>query len=109
MSDATAQLVETMTGVTRSLIPRRLDNGVLIPLKTTLELGDDHACSQALITRAPVKCASAIIRLAFQRFPVLFHMESASASFFRCCAESVVCSDFVLSDKWRFFFVGTYH
>ena len=37
--------------------------GVLIPLKTTLELRQDHTLTRAYITRAPIKAANNIVRL----------------------------------------------
>jgi len=76
--------------VTKSLVPEHVDEGVLIPLKTTLELLDDHCEAQALITRCPVKNASQVIRLAFQNFPVLFHAESHSILFQNSCGELVL-------------------
>ena len=45
-----------------SLIPDHKRQGVLIPLKTTLELRQDHAIIQAYITRAPVKATNEIIK-----------------------------------------------
>lgn len=36
--------------------------GVLIPLKTTLELRDDHVEGHAYITRAPLKAANAVVK-----------------------------------------------
>ncbi|KAK0639300.1 cytidine deaminase-like protein [Cercophora newfieldiana] len=45
------------------LLRYELDHGVLIPLKTTLELRDDHVTGRVLITRAPVKAANPAISL----------------------------------------------
>ncbi|KAK0704970.1 cytidine deaminase-like protein [Lasiosphaeris hirsuta] len=49
--------------VIRNLFRGEVDHGVLIPLKTTLELRDDHNTGRVLITRAPVKAANAAISL----------------------------------------------
>jgi hypothetical protein len=60
-----AKLSEIIAGqepVTKSLIPEHIEDGVLIPLKTTLELRDDHQCGQVLITRTPIRSTSAVIR-----------------------------------------------
>lgn len=38
-----------------------LRQGVLVPLKTTLELRDDHRLNNIIITRTPVKSANAVI------------------------------------------------
>ena len=41
---------------------KALDKGVLIPLKTTLEVRQDHQVLSAYITRAPTKCASEVMK-----------------------------------------------
>ncbi|KAL8281831.1 hypothetical protein RB597_009513 [Gaeumannomyces tritici] len=56
-----AAVIETKDQLVKDLLPDKIDHGVLIPLKTTLELRDAHSCGQALITRAPTKSASAVI------------------------------------------------
>ena len=43
------------------LVPSHLRKGVLIPLKTTLEVRQDHTLVQAYITRAPTKSASQVV------------------------------------------------
>jgi tRNA-specific adenosine deaminase 3 len=43
------------------LVPHHLKRGVLIPLKTTQEVRQDHTIVQALITRAPTKSANDVI------------------------------------------------
>ena len=43
--------------------------GVLIPLKTTLELRDDHVEGQAFITRAPLKAANSVVKYGRVPFP----------------------------------------
>ncbi|KAI5458002.1 cytidine deaminase-like protein [Mariannaea sp. PMI_226] len=43
------------------LSPKHLNRGVLIPLKTTQEVRQDHAITQAWITRAPTKQANDVI------------------------------------------------
>lgn len=57
-----SEIIEGQEPVTKSLIPQHIENGVLIPLKTTLELRDDHQCGQVLITRTPMRSTSAVIR-----------------------------------------------
>jgi tRNA-specific adenosine deaminase 3 len=59
--------------VTQSLIPEHIPDGVLIPLKTTLEIPDEHYTAQAMITRVPVKSAASVIALVFKLYSVLFH------------------------------------
>lgn len=44
-----------------NLNPRHLKRGVLIPLKTTQEVRQDHTIVQALITRAPTKSANDVL------------------------------------------------
>ncbi|CAK7217026.1 hypothetical protein SBRCBS47491_003022 [Sporothrix bragantina] len=58
-----SEIIEGQEPVTKSLIPEHIEDGVLIPLKTTLELRDDHQCGQVLITRTPVRSTSAVISL----------------------------------------------
>lgn len=43
------------------LNPESLKKGVLIPLKTTQEVRQDHTIVQALITRAPTKSANDVL------------------------------------------------
>ena len=57
-----SEIIEGQEPVTKSLIPEHIEDGVLIPLKTTLELRDDHQCGQVLITRTPIRSTSAVIR-----------------------------------------------
>ena len=47
--------------MTDEFIPTHLRRGVLIPLKTTQEVRQDHTIVQALITRAPTKTANDVI------------------------------------------------
>jgi hypothetical protein len=56
-----AEFVVDQDPIAQTLLPEALEHGVLIPLKTTLELRDDHTCTTILITRAPVKCANPLI------------------------------------------------
>ncbi|KAK0635055.1 cytidine deaminase-like protein [Bombardia bombarda] len=53
----------------RELVHYEVEHGVLIPLKTTLELRDDHVTGKVLITRAPVKSANAAISLLREALP----------------------------------------
>ena len=50
--------------IVQDLVRGDIEHGVLIPLKTTLELRDDHVTGRVLITRAPVKAANPAIRYA---------------------------------------------
>ena len=45
----------------RDLIRGDVNHGVLIPLKTTLELGGDYVSGRILITRTPVKSANTLL------------------------------------------------
>lgn len=45
----------------RDLVPTHLSRGVLIPLKTTLEVRQDHTLVQAYITRAPTRAANDVM------------------------------------------------
>jgi tRNA-specific adenosine deaminase 3 len=45
----------------QDLVPSHLGRGVLIPLKTTLEVRQDHTLVQAYITRAPTKSANDVV------------------------------------------------
>ncbi|CAK7232403.1 hypothetical protein SEUCBS140593_008249 [Sporothrix eucalyptigena] len=58
-----SEIIEGREPITKSLIPEHIEDGVLIPLKTTLELRDDHQCGQVLITRTPIRSTSAVISL----------------------------------------------
>lgn len=44
------------------LLPQQLGRGVLIPLKTTLEIRQDHTIVQALITRAPSTSTNNVVK-----------------------------------------------
>lgn len=44
------------------LLPQQLGRGVLIPLKTTLEIRQDHTIVQALLTRAPAKSTNDVVK-----------------------------------------------
>lgn len=46
------------------LSPKNLGRGVLIPLKTSQEVRQDHTIVQAYITRAPTKSANDVIKYA---------------------------------------------
>lgn len=47
--------------LTDGLVPQCSKRGVLIPLKTTQEVRQDHTIVQAFITRVPTKCANDVI------------------------------------------------
>jgi tRNA-specific adenosine deaminase 3 len=47
--------------IVRELLQEDVEHGVLIPLKTTLELRDDYQTGHVLITRTPTKAANPAI------------------------------------------------
>jgi hypothetical protein len=47
--------------IVRELLQEEVEHGVLIPLKTTLELRDDYQTGHVLITRTPTKAANPVI------------------------------------------------
>ncbi|WYZ37526.1 hypothetical protein EsH8_II_001032 [Colletotrichum jinshuiense] len=51
------------------LLPQQLGRGVLIPLKTTLEIRQDHTIVQALITRAPATSTNHVVNLIRSMLP----------------------------------------
>ncbi|CAI0651149.1 unnamed protein product [Colletotrichum noveboracense] len=51
------------------LLPQQLGRGVLIPLKTTLEIRQDHTIVQALLTRAPAKSTNDVVNLLRSMLP----------------------------------------
>ena len=57
------------------LVPEHLGQGVIIPLKTTLEIRQDHTVVQAYITRVPTKAANDFITYV----PFHPHMSSISS------------------------------
>ncbi len=60
--DAVTVLAEQEAIVQELCTREAAEHGVLLPLKTTIELRDDHTTGQVLITRTPVKCANPAIR-----------------------------------------------
>lgn len=56
-------LIAAQQQIVQGILPpaSRLRQGVLVPLKTTLELRDDHRLTKIIITRTPVKAANAVI------------------------------------------------
>lgn len=59
--DDAKEVVAEQDPIVRDLVQKVPGHGVLIPLKTTLELGEDHVSGRVLITRAPTKCANPVI------------------------------------------------
>lgn len=55
------EIIQVQQQVVRNILPANIRPGVLVPLKTTLELRDDHSCVNVIITRTPVKSANAVI------------------------------------------------
>lgn len=47
--------------IVREMVQDEVEHGVLIPLKTTLELRDDYQTGRVLITRTPTKAANPAI------------------------------------------------
>lgn len=56
-----ANIIAVQQQVVKDILPSDIKHGVLVPLKTTLELRDDHSCINVIITRTPVKAANAVI------------------------------------------------
>ncbi|KAL9942466.1 tRNA-specific adenosine deaminase subunit tad3 [Verticillium nonalfalfae] len=86
-SEASSDRIPDFTGpdavqphpLINDLIPDHLGGGVLIPLKTTLEVRQDHTIVHGLITRAPTKSANEVITLLRTLLPEgvakgLFHL-----------------------------------
>ncbi|ROT40307.1 cytidine deaminase-like protein [Sodiomyces alkalinus F11] len=63
-------------------LPKQLGGGVLVPLKTTLEIRQDHTVVRAYITRAPTKAANDIITMLRTRV-----QETNSLPHLRRCAK----------------------
>ncbi|ROW16946.1 hypothetical protein VPNG_01137 [Cytospora leucostoma] len=59
----TDDIIEAQQQVVKDILPAEVKPGVLVPLKTTLELRDDHRCVNVAVTRVPVKTANAVINL----------------------------------------------
>ena len=59
--DDAREVLAEQDPVVRELVQKAPGHGVLIPLKTTLELGEDHVSGRVLITRTPTKCANPVI------------------------------------------------
>jgi tRNA-specific adenosine deaminase 3 len=71
--DDAREVLAEQEPIVQELIQDTPGHGVLIPLKTTLELGEDHVSGRVLITRAPTKCANPVITYAAsptQAFPL---------------------------------------
>lgn len=58
----TDDIIEAQQQVVKDILPAEVKPGVLVPLKTTLELRDDHRCVNVAVTRVPVKTANAVIK-----------------------------------------------
>lgn len=54
-------IIQAQQQIVKDVLPTKVRPGVLVPLKTTLELRDDHSCINVIITRTPVKSANAVI------------------------------------------------
>ena len=80
---------ESHDDLTKSLTPKEIPNGVLIPLKTTLEEADTHQMTSVMITRAPVKLTSNVIRCAFAQTLSVFDNDQANTIFLKSCEELV--------------------
>ena len=59
---ATANALVAQDDLVREILTGKIEDGVLIPLKTVQEIRDDHRTAPALLTRAPTKNASVIIK-----------------------------------------------
>lgn len=54
-------IIMAQAPVVQSMIRSEVEHGVLIPLKTTMELQEEYATEKVFITRAPVKSANPAI------------------------------------------------
>ncbi|KAK3946160.1 cytidine deaminase-like protein [Diplogelasinospora grovesii] len=64
-----SKVLSAQDPIVRDILHEELEHGVLIPLKTTLELRDDHVTGRVLITRCPVKSANPAISLLRNMLP----------------------------------------
>jgi hypothetical protein len=69
--DDAKEVLAEQDSIVRDLVQNVPGHGVLIPLKTTLELGEDHVSGRVLITRAPTKCANPVITYEAPQTPPL--------------------------------------
>lgn len=60
-----SDVIRAKDQLVQDLLPPIIDHGVLIPLKTTLEIRDDHVYGQALITRAPLRATSLVVKYVY--------------------------------------------
>jgi hypothetical protein len=84
--------------VVQDLVRGELQHGVLIPLKTSLELSDDYITGRVLITRAPVKAANPAIRYAYH--PALAWFET-TRPFTQADVRLACCATFYLRKSLR--------
>ncbi|KAK0706824.1 cytidine deaminase-like protein [Lasiosphaeria miniovina] len=66
---ACPQLISLHASIVKEFVQGEVDQGILIPLKTASELGDNFTTDNFLITRAPVKAAN----LAISKLRELLH------------------------------------
>lgn len=55
------RILDAQEPIVKELVRGEVEHGVLIPLKTTLELRDDYVTAKVLITRVPLKTANPAI------------------------------------------------
>ena len=59
-----AAVISAQEPIVQDLLRQDIEHGVLIPLKTNLELRDDYATGNILITRVPTKSVANTIEYA---------------------------------------------
>lgn len=69
VDDDAKEVLAEQDPVVQGLVRKVPCHGVLVPLKTTLELGEDHVSGRVLITRAPTKCANPVITMLRELLP----------------------------------------
>ncbi|VBB77301.1 Putative tRNA-specific adenosine deaminase subunit [Podospora comata] len=57
------RILDAQEPIVKELVRGEVEHGVLIPLKTTLELRDDYVTAKVLITRVPLKTANPAIMM----------------------------------------------
>jgi tRNA-specific adenosine deaminase 3 len=81
--ESIASALAAQDSIVRDLVREDVEHGVLIPLKTTLELRDDYSTGRVLITRTPLKSANPAITSVRPRLPALVSVAHVVAA---CCA-----------------------
>ena len=62
MGDSMKEVVEELDPISRQLVPQTLHHGILVPLKTHLEIKDNLSLGLAYITRASTKMTNHVVK-----------------------------------------------